>query len=93
MATDRNDPHGATLDEMDFEAFFGIQQWLQEALAAKGAKIVGGGVGLREAVVDIEVDGCRYSVSIKPLAASLGKHVTFIPISEEDTCESDGSGC
>ena len=61
-------PFGFALDEMDTEAFFNMREWLQKACEAKGAKMTGGGIGMGQADIDIELDGCRYNISIKPLA-------------------------
>ena len=58
---------GATVDEMDVEAFLNMRQWLQDAVEAKGAKFDGGGIGLGQADIDIELDGARYHISIRPL--------------------------
>lgn len=60
-------PFGATLDEMDTESFFNIRAWLRNALEAQGAKQIGAGIGLGQADIDIELDGHRYNVSIRPL--------------------------
>lgn len=57
----------ATLDEMDLAAFLNMRDWLTSAVEAKGAKSVGGGVGLGQADIDIELEGCRYNISIRPL--------------------------
>jgi len=65
---DKEYPFGFSLDEMDAEAFFNIRDWLEKACEAQGAKKVGGGVGCGQADIDIELEGCRYNVSIKPLA-------------------------
>ena len=51
----------------DVEAFFNMRGWLQAACEAKGAKMVGGGIGCGQADIDIELEGMRYNVSIKPL--------------------------
>lgn len=58
---------GTSLDEMDVEAFLNMRDWLQKALEAHGAKRVGGGIGMGRADLDIEVDGFRYNVTIRPL--------------------------
>jgi hypothetical protein len=60
-------PFGMTLDEMDTTAFFNMRDWLQKAVEGKGAKMVGGGIGLGQADIDIELEGCRYNISIRPL--------------------------
>jgi hypothetical protein len=63
-------PFGFSLDEMDVQAFFNMRTWLEEAVEAKGAKKVGGGIGMGQADIDIEIEGCRYNISIRPLAQS-----------------------
>jgi hypothetical protein len=67
MATEQF-PFGECLSEMDGEAFLNMRNWLTSAVEAKGAKFTGGGVGFGQADIDIELDGCRYNISIKPLA-------------------------
>ncbi len=58
---------GFSLDEMDVSAFFNMRDWLQKAIEAQGAKMVGGGIGMGQADIDIDLEGCRYNISIKPL--------------------------
>jgi len=65
-------PFGYSLEEMDVEAFLNMRDWLQKACEAQGAKMAGGGVGMGQADIDIELDGCRYNISIKPLPISSG---------------------
>ncbi len=65
-------PFGYSLEEMDVEAFFNMRNWLQKACEAQGGKMVGGGVGMGQADIDIELDGCRYNISIKPLPVTSG---------------------
>jgi hypothetical protein len=60
-------PFGFSLDEMDAESFLNMRDWLTKAVEAKGARRTGGGVGMGQADIDIELDGCRYNISIKPL--------------------------
>lgn len=52
----------------DVEAFFNMRGWLQAACEAKGAKMVGGGIGCGQADIDIVLEGHRYNVSIRPLS-------------------------
>lgn len=59
-------PFGATLDEMDVEAFFNIREWLRGALQEAGAKIEGGGVGMGQADLDFSIDGAPFNVSVRP---------------------------
>lgn len=44
-----------------------MRDWLRDACEAKGAKMVGGGIGFGQADLDIEVEGFRYNLSIKAL--------------------------
>lgn len=60
---------GDDLPSMDIEAFFNMRDWLTAAVEAKGAKKVGGGIGCGQADIDIDLDGCRYNISIRPLPA------------------------
>lgn len=55
------------LAAMDVHAFLNIRDWLQAACEAKGAKMDGGGIGCGQADIDIELEGCRYNISIRPL--------------------------
>lgn len=50
----------------DMESAFNMRDWLQKACEAKGAKMVGGGFGFGQADIDIELDGCRFNISIRP---------------------------
>lgn len=55
------------LASMDVEAFLNMRDWLQRACEAKGAKMTGGGIGCGQADIDIELEGCHYNISIRPL--------------------------
>lgn len=55
------------LASMDVEAFFNMRSWLEDAITAKGAKVDGAGIGCGQADLSFELEGCRYSVSIRPL--------------------------
>jgi hypothetical protein len=63
-------PFGFSIAEMDVEAFFNMRDWLTTAVEAKGAKRVGGGIGMGQADIDVDLDGCRYNISIQPLPRS-----------------------
>ncbi len=63
------DGFGKTLDEMDVEAFFNMRKWLQDAVEAKGARFVGGSVGTGVADIDVELEGSRFNITIRPLRA------------------------
>lgn len=58
---------GKTLNEMDVEAFFNMREWLEKAIQAKGAKVTGKGIGMGQADLDFELEGMKYTVSIRPL--------------------------
>lgn len=70
---DEKYPFGATLDEMDVPTFFNMRDWLEKAVTAKGAKVVGAGIGLGQADIDIELDGGRFNISIRPLPRKGGE--------------------
>ena len=66
--SENNFPFGEFVDEMDTEAFLNLRDWLEAALKAAGAKeSTGMGIGGGQADIDIELEGMRYNVSIKPL--------------------------
>lgn len=46
---------------------FNMRDWVRDAVQAKGAKMVGGGIGLGQADIDIELEGHRYNISIRAL--------------------------
>jgi hypothetical protein len=56
LADDFGDPH----------TLFNSRDWLQKALEAKGAKIIGGGLGGGCADLDFVLDGCKFNVTICP---------------------------
>lgn len=58
---------GMAIHEMDVAAFFNMRDWLQNAVEAKGARMIGGGLGLGQADIDIELEGMPYNISIRPL--------------------------
>jgi hypothetical protein len=43
------------------------RDWLKNACEAKGAKMIGGGIGLGQADIDIDLEGYRFNVSIRPI--------------------------
>lgn len=51
----------------DPETLLNSRDWLKAALKSKGAKVDGGGIGCGQADLDIEIEGCRYNVSIRPI--------------------------
>lgn len=54
----------------DVGAAFNMRDWLQKACEARGAKMVGGGFGMGQADIDIDLEGCRFNISIRPLPRS-----------------------
>lgn len=44
-----------------------MRDWVEHAVEAQGAKMVGGGIGLGQADIDIELEGHRYNISIRAL--------------------------
>lgn len=67
VASAQDHPFGFALPEMDVEAFLNARDWLTKAVESAGAKFIGGGVGMGQADIDVEMDGCRYNISIRPL--------------------------
>lgn len=61
-------PEYGNLGFEDIHAAFNMRDWLQKALEAKGAKMIGGGFGGGQADLDIELEGCKFNVSIKALS-------------------------
>ena len=68
-ANDNGPPIPAELhpDFGDGAQMLNMRGWLQKACEAKGAKMLGGGVGMGDADIDIELEGHRYNVRIRPL--------------------------
>jgi hypothetical protein len=58
--------------QLDINALFNMRQWVQEALVAKGAKVVGAGIGcggsLGIADIQIELEGHQCNIEIRPLS-------------------------
>jgi hypothetical protein len=51
----------------DVTAHFNARDWLQSAIEAKGAVVTGAGMGMGQADISFKLDGCNFSVSIRPL--------------------------
>ena len=51
----------------DIEAAFNMRDWLQRVVEGAGAKVVGSGMGFGAGDLWIELDGCEFMVSIKPI--------------------------
>jgi hypothetical protein len=43
-----------------------MRDWLERACEAAGGKRVAGGIGFGQADIDIELEGCRFNISIRP---------------------------
>src|ERR1700731_4512220 len=54
----------------DLDAALNMRDWLEQACMAVGAKRVGGGIGFGQADIDIELENCRFNISIRPLQQS-----------------------
>jgi hypothetical protein len=71
MTPDAASPEFAALD---LEALFNMREWVRDALEAKGAKVIGAGIGcggtMGIADVQIEIDGCPCNIEIRPLSRS-----------------------
>lgn len=52
----------------DMEAALNMRDWLERACEAAGGKRVAGGIGFGQADIDIELEGCRFNISIRPLS-------------------------
>ena len=50
-----------------WRANYNIRCWVQKALEAKGARISGAGFGACQSDLDIELEGMRYNIKIRPL--------------------------
>jgi hypothetical protein len=60
------DEGGKVLGFEDIGAAFNMRDWLQRAVEKAGARMTGGGFGFGEADLDIELEGCRFNIVIKP---------------------------
>ncbi len=49
----------------EIEPAFNMRDWVRDAMEAKGAKMVGGGIGCGQADIDIELEGHCYNISIR----------------------------
>lgn len=69
-------PDAASPDfaRLDLEALFNMREWVRAALEAKGAKVVGAGIGcggtMGVADIQIELDGCECNIEVRPLKRS-----------------------
>lgn len=59
--------------DLDLDALFNIREWVSAAVKAKGAKVIGAGIGvdpsqpLGLADIQFEVDGCEFNLTIRPI--------------------------
>ena len=65
--SDKDKPFGCDIGDMDVEAFYNLREWLEKAITEAGAKVDGAGIGGGQADISFDLEGMRYSVSIKPL--------------------------
>ncbi len=54
-------------DPEHWSANLNMRDWVTAALEAKGAKFTGGGFCGSESDIDIELEGMRYNIRIRPL--------------------------
>jgi hypothetical protein len=50
----------------DGEQMLNMRDWLQRAVERAGARMTGGGCGMGEADIDVELDGHGFNIRIKP---------------------------
>ena len=69
-----NLPEG--LDEGSLDEFreqhrgvYPLRHWMEEAIRAHGGRVTGAGCGFGEADIDVELDGERFNVVIRPRPA------------------------
>ncbi len=62
-------PESLTLegDPKDWQANLNMRDWVQKALEDKGAEIIGAGTGAYQSDLDIELEGMKYNIRIRPL--------------------------
>ena len=57
---------GKALGEMDIDAFLNMRDWFQSAIEKYGGEIIDSGMGSGRADLGVELDGCEFSVQIRP---------------------------
>ncbi len=57
---------GKALNEMDIEAFLNMRDWFETAITKHGGKVIDGGMGVGRADIGVELDGCEFSLQIRP---------------------------
>ena len=60
----------APFERLDLDSLYNVRGWVEAAVEAKGAKVVGAGIGVKGdlgmADIDIEIDGYRFNLEITP---------------------------
>lgn len=51
------------------DVLFNMRDWIRRACEAQGARFTGGGIGMGAADIDIEIDGHKFNVRIKPITS------------------------
>ena len=51
----------------DVKPALNMRNWVSDAVVAKGAKVVGGGIGFGQINIDIELEGHLFTLSIRAL--------------------------
>lgn len=58
---------------LDMDALFNLRAWVEQAVLAKGGKIVGAGIGcggsMGIADLEVELEGYAFNLEIRPLPA------------------------
>ena len=65
---------GKALSEMDITAFLNMRDWFEAAITNHGGKIIDGGMGGGRADIGVELDGCEFSLQIRPRSIKASSH-------------------
>lgn len=60
-------PFGFAIQDMDMAAFETMRAWLRAAVESAGARVSGSGIGMGQADIDVELDGAKFNITIRPL--------------------------
>lgn len=64
----------APFERLDLDSLFNVRQWFQAAVEAKGAEVVGAGIGVKGTLgmadLDVKIDGYLFNLEITPLAVT-----------------------
>lgn len=64
-------PPSEGFSRLDLDALFNLRTWVEEAIRAKGGKIVGAGIGeggkMGRADLQVELAGHQFNLEIQPL--------------------------